>query len=167
MIATWTKRKNIVKLLLHHGAQVEPEAAHWVQKGMIYNKKVGVEQNIWIGSVSAADDKDRLLSPGSSVKCLVTVQDKFNYFSSEDAELEYEIAQILENKSAGESPTGKIEESETATNADNALGGRTSTTTFNRGTAARRRNRTFRQGLNLDVKTIANMPHSSLTPFIG
>ncbi|KAL5037234.1 hypothetical protein RTP6_004701 [Batrachochytrium dendrobatidis] len=193
MVAAWMRRKTIVQLLLQYGAHIEPSIDSWLTKGMIYLKKVAVEQNAWLGhatlesspaetsplrrdmtSVSTFTLNAALLPSGGSVSGTpmqqrrASLQEKFVYFSHKDSECASEIMNILLNhgKLLVKSNTDNQIKTERLHSASvgstEPSSSRPSSLLGTRGNLQRRRNNTFRQGLNLD-KIIGNNSSSVLT----
>ncbi|KAI8924506.1 hypothetical protein BC831DRAFT_300150 [Entophlyctis helioformis] len=173
MIAAWTRRKNLVKLLLQNGAIVDPDVDSWLSKGIIHLKKVTVEQNVWlshtgtdaynalrrdhVSTSSMALHQAGIAAPGGIPPAgaqqtrRASLQDKVMYFSPEDSEIATEISEMLQRR-AGAVAVGN--------SGLGVMGGdpsmiRSQTTQMSRMNMQRRRNMTFRQGLNLD-KIIGN-----------
>nr|KAJ3420229.1 hypothetical protein HK105_005931 [Polyrhizophydium stewartii] len=201
MVAAWTRRKALVKLLLQNGATVDPNFEAWLGKGILYLKKVTVEQNAWLGHAHAESTglrRDHGSASATSINTLAysnigspstpharraSLQDKFMYFSPEDSEVANEISKMLQNHAAsaagghpgaggGAGCAGLGSAGGTLLSGMSLLGGgdmdaasssggsditmmRSQTTQLTRANVQRRRNNTYRQGLNLD-KLIGN-----------
>lgn len=128
-IACWTRRKEIVNLLLNNNATVEPDPETWVNWGLVYLKKTTIQQNPWFNVLP--EGKARKNSENNNRR--LSLQDKVIYCSSEDL---VQVTAIVKMLSAS-----AIERQLTAIPKTLAV----------QPTAQSPRNPSFRQGLNLDV----------------
>lgn len=155
MVASWCRRKEVVKFLLLSRAYVDADVAVWLDRGIVYMKKVISEKNAWINvnpesmpfRQDQASRNDLSLSASASQLKRSSMQDKFVYFTSEEHDLATEIASLLAPR-AGIS----VEHIQQSISTESISGPVRST---RQSMGLTKRNIEFRQGLNLD-KIIGN-----------
>lgn len=149
LIAAWGKKKDIVKLLIQHGAMVDAEVEEWFLNGLIAMKKTLVEKNPWIsGAVSRAESTIAATAPATPKRS--SLLEKINFTTADETEVIAEISQMLTARAGIDPekppPIAGVESSAPQNRRSQQPGGR---------------NREYRQGINLE-KIIGNNSESVL-----
>lgn len=157
MLAAWTRRQNIVRLLVKRGAVVDPDVKEWLKKGAICLKRLGIEVIAWSGNYGNMESSPIMTRSRTSVGSMQNVDTRVR---GRDGSAKTEMTQAdLEDISAMEEliETALAEAEQQAEAARSSSGptesdGDSLPVVKPRKNAGRRRGNTgFRQGLNLEV----------------
>ena len=158
MVAAWTLRKSIVKLLLQNGAFVDPEIDRWFHIGTIHWKKAQIDQNAWISlrnepNTGLKRDSSLTLAgsiPQKPAKRRTSIQqEKLMCFTTEESQVSKEISQMLLNRSS--TPATNVDLSRVELHGENTSIAASSVVIQRSNIRRGRASTAFRQGLNLDV----------------
>ncbi|KAJ3042258.1 hypothetical protein HDV00_007624 [Rhizophlyctis rosea] len=157
MIAAWTRRQPMVRLLIKRGAVVDPGVKEWLREGATCLKRMGLDMNAWLGSVAVTDAPATVPKGIIGVGSTAAERSRNSSYQTQLTQTESdEIAGVetaIEEAVAEAGPQDQVQNTEPQADVD---AGSAPIARPRRNVGRRRGNAGFRQGLNLEKLLGAN-----------